>query len=87
MPVSGAGLVQIEGFMQHYVIGPADEPKWENRGHFFAAAAEAMRRILVERARHNGRLKRGGGRLRVELLDQAAAIPADADFILALEVI
>src|SRR5262245_46017243 len=33
---------------------------WENRGHFFAAAAEAMRRILIERARARGRVKRGG---------------------------
>jgi RNA polymerase sigma factor (TIGR02999 family) len=35
-------------------------PQWENRGHFFAAAAEAMRRILIERARAKGREKRGG---------------------------
>ena len=40
---------------------------WENRGHFFGAAALAMRRILVERARHRGRVKHGGGRDRVEL--------------------
>jgi RNA polymerase sigma factor (TIGR02999 family) len=40
---------------------------WENRGHFFGAAALAMRRILVERARHRGRIKHGGGRDRVEL--------------------
>ncbi|MCE9566472.1 MAG: RNA polymerase subunit sigma [Planctomycetes bacterium] len=40
---------------------------WDSRGHFFAAAAEAMRRILVESARHRGRVKRGGGRVRQEL--------------------
>ena len=40
---------------------------WNGRGHFFAAAAEAMRRILVENARRKRRLKRGGGRRRVEL--------------------
>jgi RNA polymerase sigma factor (TIGR02999 family) len=40
---------------------------WNSRGHFFAAAAEAMRRILVNRARDKGRLKRGGGRRRVDL--------------------
>ena len=34
------------------LVGDADGPAWENRGHFFAAAAEAMRRILVEKARH-----------------------------------
>jgi RNA polymerase sigma factor (TIGR02999 family) len=43
------------------------EPHWNGRGHFFAAAAEAMRRILVNRARDKGRLKRGGGRQRVDL--------------------
>jgi RNA polymerase sigma factor (TIGR02999 family) len=40
---------------------------WNSRGHFFAAAAEAMRRILVERARHKHSLKAGGGRQRQEL--------------------
>ena len=42
------------------VGGGADAQSWDNRGHFFAAAAEAMRRILVERARRKGREKRGG---------------------------
>jgi RNA polymerase sigma factor (TIGR02999 family) len=42
----------------------ADEAGWHNRRHFFAAAAEAMRRILVENARRKGRLKHGGGRQR-----------------------
>lgn len=44
---------------------------WDSRGHFFAAAAQAMRRILVERARHRGRIKHGGGRQRVELGEHA----------------
>ena len=53
-----------------------DEPvSWHNRGHFFAAAAEAMRRILVERARRNNRIKHGGGQHRLNL--DAAEIPAD----------
>jgi RNA polymerase sigma factor (TIGR02999 family) len=39
----------------------ADDPVWANRGHFFAAAAETMRRILVENARRKGREKHGGG--------------------------
>jgi RNA polymerase sigma factor (TIGR02999 family) len=48
----------------------ADQAKeWNNRGHFFAAAAEAMRRILVDHARHKGSQRRGGGRQRCELLD------------------
>jgi RNA polymerase sigma factor (TIGR02999 family) len=61
------------------------EQRFENRGHFFAAAAEAMRRILVERARRHGRLKRGGGRRRLELLDQAGSLEEDPDLILSLE--
>jgi RNA polymerase sigma factor (TIGR02999 family) len=48
------------------LIGEGDQKQWDGRGHFFAAAAEAMRRILVERARRKKRLKRGG-HLRVEL--------------------
>ena len=52
---------------------------WQNRGHFFAAAAEAMRRILVENARRKSRLKRGGGQLRVDAdeIDLAETTPDD----------
>ena len=48
-----------------------EEPAWESRRHFFAAAAEAMRRILLDRARNKRRLKRGGGwrRLRLDHID------------------
>jgi RNA polymerase sigma factor (TIGR02999 family) len=49
------------------LVGKGDEAKWGHRGHFFAAAAEAMRRILVENARRKRRGKHGGGRLRQEL--------------------
>ncbi len=49
--------------------------RWNSRGHFFGAAAEAMRRILVEQARRKGRDKHGGGLQRVELLDPAAGDP------------
>ena len=52
------------------LVGPDGGPHWEHRGHFFAAAAEAMRRVLLDRARDGGRLKRGGGWRRVSL-DQA----------------
>ena len=45
----------------------AQDPGWNGRGHFLAAAAEAMRRVLINRARDRGRLKRGGDRRRVEL--------------------
>jgi RNA polymerase sigma factor (TIGR02999 family) len=44
-----------------------EDPGWQNRGHFFAAAAEAMRRILIESARRKGRLRHGGAQERVDL--------------------
>src|SRR5262245_33212075 len=44
------------------LVGPADKGRWDGRGHFFAAAAEAMRRILVDAARRKQREKHGGGR-------------------------
>jgi RNA polymerase sigma factor (TIGR02999 family) len=47
--------------------GPQDDPNWDSRGHFFAAAAEAMRRILVDNARRKHAVKRGGGAGRVPL--------------------
>jgi RNA polymerase sigma factor (TIGR02999 family) len=59
------------------------DQQFDGRGHFFAAAAEAMRRILVEAARKKGRDRHGGGRRRVELADLPAAIP-DED-LLALD--
>ena len=47
----------------------SEHDNWQNRGHFFAAAAEAMRRILVENARRKRRLKRGGGKERLALAE------------------
>jgi RNA polymerase sigma factor (TIGR02999 family) len=62
-----------------------DHPQWENRGHFFGAAAEAMRRILVEAARRKGRIKHGGGRERYELNEaDCIALPQSVD-LLALD--
>src|SRR5262245_59876123 len=50
------------------LVGDSEKAvEWNGRGHFFAAAAEAMRRILINRARDKGRFKRGGGRKRVDL--------------------
>ena len=51
-----------------------NQPQWETRGHFFAAAAEAMRRILIENARRKKRIKHGGDRQRVDLLEQDLAV-------------
>ncbi len=67
------------------LVGPGDDLRWEDRGHFFAAAAEAMRRILVNHARDRKRLKRGGGRARLELLDQCGALAEDPDLVLSLD--
>ena len=55
------------------LVGPADAARWDNRGHFFAAAAEAMRRILVDHARRKAADKHGGGRARLELAPDLAA--------------
>jgi RNA polymerase sigma factor (TIGR02999 family) len=60
-------------------------PHWDSRGHFYSAAAEAMRRILVENARHKKSLKAGGRMTRVELEEAALAIDPDPDEMLALE--
>jgi RNA polymerase sigma factor (TIGR02999 family) len=49
------------------LVDARDVQRWNSRGHFFAAAAEAMRRILLNRARDKGRLKRGGRRIRQSL--------------------
>jgi RNA polymerase sigma factor (TIGR02999 family) len=67
------------------LLGPADDTRWETRGHFFAAAAEAMRRILVDNARRKRTEKHGGRRRRVELSEIAAEPDAAADDLLALD--
>ncbi len=69
------------------LLGGQREQSWDNRGHFFAAAAEAMRRILVEQARRKKSQRQGGDRVRRELNEDAMAIPVDgaeADRILAI---
>jgi RNA polymerase sigma factor (TIGR02999 family) len=58
---------------------------WNSRGHFFAAAAEAMRRILVEAARRKGRAKHGGGRQRVDLNAVRVALDMPAEHLLTLD--
>jgi RNA polymerase sigma factor (TIGR02999 family) len=61
------------------------EPHWDGRAHFFAACAEAMRRILVENARRKKRLRHGGGRQRVELEELDLAIRETPEEVLALD--
>jgi RNA polymerase sigma factor (TIGR02999 family) len=68
------------------LAGTSAGQQFEGRGHFFAAAAEAMRRILVERARRKRRLKRGGGLVRQDLdAAQPAAPELSDDILLALD--
>jgi RNA polymerase sigma factor (TIGR02999 family) len=59
------------------LVGDLD-PRWETRGHFFAAAAEAMRRILVESARRKGARRHGGGQHRVDI-DQVEVAAAEKE--------
>ena len=63
----------------------ARDPGWNGRGHFFAAAAEAMRRILIERARRMQALRRGGDRNRLDLDRAELAAPERSEDLLALD--
>jgi len=67
------------------LLKPDERLRFENRAHFFGAAAEAMRRILIESARRKKRIKRGGGLDRVELDTIEVPLPMDADEFLALD--
>jgi RNA polymerase sigma factor (TIGR02999 family) len=58
---------------------------WNSRGHFFAAAAEAMRRILIDNARRKHRSKRGGDHVRLDLEAVEVAVPETSDDLLALD--
>ena len=61
------------------------DPPWNDRAHFFRAAAEAMRRILIEHARKRGRIKRGGDHVRVRISSIHLGVEQDPDEILALD--
>src|SRR4051794_9613970 len=67
------------------LVEPADAARWDNRGHFFAAAAEAMRRLLVENARRKQRLKRGGDRQRIALEAAESLAQAPAEDLVAVD--
>jgi len=73
--IAGQTLQATALVHEAYVRLVAEKPelRWNSRGHFFAAAAEAMRRILVERARHRDTVKAGGGRQRLPL-DESIAV-------------
>lgn len=67
------------------LVGNDSRRRWDSRGHFFAAAAEAMRRILVESARRRHAQKRGGDADRVRLHEIQSALPEDQFELLALD--
>src|SRR5215210_3821023 len=66
------------------LVGPADAARWDNRGHFFAAAAEAMRRILVDHARRKAAARHGGRLGRLALEPDLAATPEPREDLIAL---
>src|SRR3984957_1964441 len=67
------------------LVGDGQEQRWDHRGHFFAACAEAMRRILVDNARRRAAQKRGGDARRVEWNDLFALAEVPDDDLLALD--
>ena len=67
------------------MVSAGDDQRWDHRGHFFAAAAEAIRRILVENARRKRSIKHGGGRVRHEIYDIQLAAPELGENLEALD--
>jgi RNA polymerase sigma factor (TIGR02999 family) len=80
--LDATGLVH-EAYLR--LVGPGNESKWDHRGHFFVAAAEAMRRILIENARRKQTQKRGGGLERQDFDESLLAAPEVPDDLLALD--
>jgi RNA polymerase sigma factor (TIGR02999 family) len=72
-----------EAFLR--LLGGGKNVHWDSRGHFFAAAAEAMRRILVESARRKRSLKRGGGLVRTDFNEQEISAPEIHEDVVALD--
>lgn len=83
---SGGHTLQARALVHEVWLRLADGPSqgWANRAHFFAAAAEAMRRILVDHARRKNSLKRGAGAERVELEEFGSVLNVPADELLAV---
>jgi RNA polymerase sigma factor (TIGR02999 family) len=80
--LDATGLVH-EAYVR--LVGADASPRWNSRGHFFAAAAEAMRRILIEAARRKGSEKHGGGWLRQEFLAADLAVESTAEDLLTVD--
>jgi RNA polymerase sigma factor (TIGR02999 family) len=72
-----------EAFLR--LVGNDGRQDWDGRGHFFAAAAEAMRRILVDAARRKRRERHGGGRARLDLDEASPVAPPPRDDLIALD--
>ena len=67
------------------LTGNSNPQQWEGRGHFFAAAAEAMRRILIERARRRASIRHGGGQQHVDIAEVELAVEIKPDELLAVD--
>src|SRR5438552_3986025 len=80
--LQATGLVH-EAYLR--LVDVKQAQRWNSRGHFFAAAAEAMRRILVENARRKGTRKRGGNRTREALDEEQLVASQEPDDLLALD--
>ncbi len=80
--LEATGLVH-EAYLR--LVGGDANRRWDNRGHFFAAAAEAMRRILVDNARRKLRDKHGGGMVRQDVDELQLTAPALGEDLLALD--
>src|SRR5262249_29300211 len=80
--LEATGLVH-EAYLR--LVGADGEKRWDNRAHFFAAAAEAMRRILVDNARRKRSGKHGGGMIRQDLGEIQLAAPELCEDLLALD--
>ena len=80
----GQSLQTADLVHEAYLRLVGSDQQWQGRGHFLAAAAEAMRRILVERARRKSRIKYGGRYARVELSDAAARSESAPDEVIAV---
>jgi RNA polymerase sigma factor (TIGR02999 family) len=81
----GATLQPTDLVHEAYLRLFETQATWNSRGHFFAAAAQAMRNILVDQARKNAAVKRGGAMARVELNEENLAIDPPSDDVLALD--
>ncbi len=80
--LDATGLVH-EAYLR--LVGSKPGQSWNSRGHFFAAAAQAMRRILVDAARHKKAQRQGGGRVRHDLAAVELAVPRPSEDLLALD--